>query len=341
VRIARQVPYPVKLVWSREDDTRGGQYRPMALHRLFGRVGAAGEPESWLHRIVGQSVIAHSVGDFLGARAPASMPRQLRRAALRGTRRLIEHEVVADFTSTEGAADLPYAIPNLRVELATVETGVPIGWWRAVGHTHTAFAVECFLDELAHAGGRDPCELRLALLGNAPRLRRTLEIARQKSGWGGPRPAGTGLGVAAHESFKSYCSQVVEVEVDGGSIRVKKVVAVIDCGRVINPDIVRAQIEGGIVFGLSAALHQEITFERGRVAQSNFHDFPLLRMHECPEIEVHIVPSDAEPTGVGEPGLPPVAPALGNAIFAATGLRIRKLPAAPELARLVAKKGDS
>jgi isoquinoline 1-oxidoreductase subunit beta len=326
VRIARRVPYPVKVVWSREDDMRNGFYRPMMLHRLRGAVDGRGRPAAWLHRIVGQSVVAHAGPDFLGSRLPAGTPRALRRLARRHAAQMFRKNVITDFTSTEGAHELPYAIRDLRVEYTAVETGVPIGWWRSVGHSHTAFAVECFLDELAGAGGQDPLALRLELLDRSPRLRGVLELAAARAGWGSPASPGRGWGLAVHESFHSYCAQAMEVSVEGGRVRVHRVVAAIDCGRVINPDIVRSQVESAVIFGLSAALFQEITFEHGRVRQGNFDDVPLLRMNECPAIEVHIVASDEPPTGVGEPGVPPVAPALCNAIFAATGRRLRRLP---------------
>jgi isoquinoline 1-oxidoreductase beta subunit len=202
-----------------------------------------------------------------------------------------------------------------------------VQWWRSVGHSHTGFSVEAFLDEVAHAGKRDPYELRRKLLAKEPRMLAVLDLAAERAGWGKPLPKGVGRGIATHFSFETYVAQVVEASVEkNGNVKVHRVVCAVDCGRVINPDIVKAQMEGGIIFGLTAALKTEITLENGRVQQKNFHDYQMLRMFESPIIEVHIVPSDVSPTGVGEPSVPPVAPALTNAIFAATGKRVRSLP---------------
>jgi isoquinoline 1-oxidoreductase beta subunit len=235
-----------------------------------------------------------------------------------------------DGTSVEGAADLPYAIPNLRVELHSPHSAIPVLWWRSVGHSHNAFVTECFLDELAQAAGKDPVEFRRALLDHQPRHRQVLEVAAEKAGWGKPLPPGRARGVAVHESFGSFVAQVAEVSLSGFGVKVHRVVCAIDCGRIVNPDTIQAQIEGGIVFGLSAALYGEITLKDGRVEQSNFHDYPVLRMNEMPWVEVHIVPSDEKPGGVGEPGVPPIAPAVVNAIAVLTNRRIRRLPIRPE-----------
>jgi isoquinoline 1-oxidoreductase beta subunit len=232
-----------------------------------------------------------------------------------------------DSASVEGAADLLYGIPNLQVDLHSPKIGVPVQWWRSVGHSHTGFSVEAFLDEVAHAGGKDPYQLRQDLLAKQPRMLAVLNLAAQKAGWGKPLAKGVGQGIATHFSFDSYVAQVIEASVaKDGTVRVHRVVCAVDCGRVVNPDTVKAQMEGGINFGLTAALKTEITLENGRVQQSNFNDYPMLRMFEAPSIEVFIVPSEEKPTGVGEPSVPPVAPALTNAIFAATGKRIRRLP---------------
>jgi isoquinoline 1-oxidoreductase beta subunit len=232
-----------------------------------------------------------------------------------------------DKTAVEGAADLPYEIPNLFVDWQQAPGGIPVHFWRSVGHTHTAFVVESFLDELAHAAGKDPYEYRRALLGKHPRHKRVLELAADKAGWGKPLSEGRGRGLAVHESFGSFVAQVAEVSVSKeGKVRVHRVICAIDCGPTVNPDTIRAQMEGGIVFGLTAALYGEITFEKGRVKQGNFHDYPMLRINEMPVVEAYIVPSTEKMGGVGEPGVPPIAPAVANAIFAATGKRIRKLP---------------
>jgi isoquinoline 1-oxidoreductase subunit beta len=302
VHVAKAAKAPVKVVWTREDDVRGGWYRPMWHDRFAAGLDANGDPIAWTHTIVGQSI-------------------------MQGT--LFEAFTIKDgidSTSVEGAADVLYGFPNLQVDLHTPKIGVPVQWWRSVGHSHTGFSVEAFFDEVAHAGGKDPYELRKKLLANQPRMRAVLELAAQKANWGSKLPPDVGRGIATHFSFDSYVAQVVEASVEKGAVKVHRVVCAVDCGLVINPDTVRAQMEGGIIFGLTAALKTEITLKDGRVEQSNFHDYQMLRMFESPEIEVHIVPSTENPTGVGEPGVPPVAPALANAIFAATGKRVRRLP---------------
>jgi len=303
VHVAKAVKAPVKVVWTREDDMRGGYYRPMWYDHMVGGVDASGNPVAWTHTIVGQSILAGTPFEPFGVKDGI------------------------DSASVEGAADLLYGIPNLQVDLHTPKLTIPVLWWRSVGHSHSGFAVEAFFDELAHAGGQDPFELRRKLLANQPRMKALLELVAEKANWGSPVASGRGRGIATHFSFDSYVAQVAEVSVDkDGGVHVHKVVCAVDCGRVINPDSVIAQMQGGIVFGLSAALKDEITFENGRVQQGNFHNYPMLRMNESPEIEVHIMPSSEPPTGVGEPGVPPVAPAVANAIFAATGKRIRRLP---------------
>jgi isoquinoline 1-oxidoreductase beta subunit len=236
-----------------------------------------------------------------------------------------------DHTSVEGASDMPYRIPHQLVELHTTKNGVPVLWWRSVGHSHNAFVVESFLDELAHRAGKDPYQYRRALLAGHPRHQRVLQTAAEKAGWGKALPAGVGRGIAVHESFGSIIAQVAEVKLDPrGQLQVRRVVCAIDCGRIVNPDTIKAQMESGIIFGLSAALHGEITLKEGRVVQGNFDSYPLVRMAAAPAIEVHIVASDEEPGGVGEPGVPPTAPAVANALFAAVGARVRSLPLTPD-----------
>jgi isoquinoline 1-oxidoreductase beta subunit len=294
---------PVKLQWTREDDTRAGWFRPLYLHRLRAGIDAEGRPVAWEHRIVGQSIIAGTA--FEGA---------------------LIHDGV-DQTSVEGAANLPYAIPNLSVELHSPALPVPVQWWRSVGSSHTAFAVETLIDELAAAAGRDPVEYRLSLLGDEhPRHRAVLELAAAKAGWDLPLPEGSGRGVAVHESFDTLVAQVAEVTVTGDQFRVDRVVIAVHCGLAVNPDVVAAQMEGGMGFGLAAALKSAITLDQGRVVESNFHDYRVLRIHEMPRVEVHIVPSADPPTGVGEPATPVIAPAVANALYAATGRRLRSLP---------------
>ncbi len=294
---------PVKLQWSREDDMRAGKYRPMHFHRVSGGVDAKGNIVAWQHRIVGQSLVKGTALETF----------------------LMKDGI--DSSSVEGVSDLPYTVPNLHVEAHHPDVGVPVLWWRSVGHTHTAFAVETFLDELAAAGGRDPVELRRELLEHHPRHLGVLNLAVEKAGWGTPLPAGRGRGVAVHESFGSFVAEVAEVTVKAdGSYSVDRVVCAVDCGIAVNPDVVRAQMEGGIGYGLSAARREQITLVDGAVQQSNFTDYMPLRINDMPVVEVHIVPSDVAPTGVGEPGLPPLAAAVANAIRAVTGKPIRRLP---------------
>ena len=293
----------IKLIWTREDDIRGGFYRPLYVHRLRAGLDAGGAIVAWEHRIVGQSIVT---GTPL--------------AALR-----VREGV--DATSVEGAANLPYAIPNIAVEPHTTTVGIPVLWWRSVGSTHTAYSTEAFLDELARATGRDPVDARRELLGGRARHRAVLDVAAQKAGWGQPLPPGRARGVAVHESFGSVVAQVAEVSRDSDGLpRVERVVCAVDCGIAVNPDVVRAQMEGSIGFGLGTALSSEITLVDGHVQQSNFHDFRILRIDEMPRVEVHIVPSAAPPTGVGEPGVPPIAPAVANALLALDGRSSRRLP---------------
>jgi isoquinoline 1-oxidoreductase subunit beta len=282
---------------------RGGYYRPIYYHLLRAGLDASGNPIAWQHRIVGQSILTGTPFESM----------------------LVKDGI--DMTSVEGAANLPYAIPNVLVDLHSTKIGVPVQWWRSVGSTHTAFSTETFIDELATTAGKDPVEFRHALLEKHPRHLGVLNLVAEKAGWGSPLSNGKARGIALHESFNSYIAQVAEVTVkpDGG-LRVDRVVCAVDCGVAINPDVIRAQMEGGIGFGLAAALHGAITLKEGRVEQGNFHDYPVLRMNEMPKVEVHIVPSNEKPTGVGEPGVPPIAPAVCNAIFAATGNRVRSLP---------------
>ncbi|MDS4069950.1 MAG: xanthine dehydrogenase family protein molybdopterin-binding subunit [Candidatus Competibacter sp.] len=304
-KATRELNAPIRLMWTREDDIKGGYYRPLFVHRLAAGLDAQGKPTAWLQRIVGQSIMAGT--PFAG---------------------MIKNGI--DPTSVEGASNLAYAIPNLRVELHSPQVGVPVLWWRSVGHTHTAFATEVFIDELAVAAGQDPYEYRRALLADHPRHRAALELAAEKAGWGAPLPKGRGRGIAVHESFHSFVAQVAEVTVQpDGNFKVDRVVCAVDCGVAVNPNVIAAQMEGGIGFGLTAALHGRITLKDGRVEQGNYADYPLLRIGEMPEVQVHIVPSEAHPTGVGEPGVPPIAPAVANALYAATGKRVRHLPIDP------------
>jgi isoquinoline 1-oxidoreductase beta subunit len=231
-----------------------------------------------------------------------------------------------DVTSVEGVVDTPYDIENMQAHLHTTETGVPVLWWRSVGHTHTAFVMETMMDDLAKAAGKDPVAFRRDNLSKHPRVANVLALAAEKAGWGTAMPKGIARGVAVHESFGSVCAQVAEVSVDNGKIKVRRVVAAIDCGLAVNPLTISAQVESAIVFGLSAALYGEVTLKDGVVEQSNFHNYPVLSIADMPKVEVHIVPGGTSPTGVGEPGTPPIAPAVSNAVFALTGKRLRELP---------------
>jgi isoquinoline 1-oxidoreductase beta subunit len=294
---------PIKLQWTREDDLGGGLYRPMYFHKLEAGLNSQGELIGWRQVIVGQSIMAG--GAFAGMMKDGIDP-----------------------TSVEGAANLAYQIPNIAVDLSTTQVGVPVLWWRVVGSSHTTFAVETFIDEIAHEAGQDPLEFRRKLLGAEPRLKRVLELAAEKAGWSaGPLPRGKGRGIAVAEAFKTFVAQVVEVSVnDSGQVKVDRVVCAVDCGTPINPDVIAAQMEGGIGFGLGAALYGAVTLKGGHVQQSNFNSYRVLRMNEMPKVEVHIVPSTEAPTGVGEPGVAPVGPAFANAIFAATGRRVHVFP---------------
>ncbi|MBF0499735.1 MAG: xanthine dehydrogenase family protein molybdopterin-binding subunit [Candidatus Riflebacteria bacterium] len=307
LEVAKAVKLPIKLVLTREDDMQAGYYRPQWYDRLSAGLDESGNLIAWRHTIVGQSIATGTPFEAM----------------------MIKDGV--DRSSVEGAQDIPYSIPNILVDLHSPKKGVPVFFWRSVGHSHTAFVVESFLDEAARAAGKDPFEFRRALLADKPRHRGVLELAAQKAGWGTPLAAGRGRGIAVHESFGSFVAQVAEVSVaSSGEVRVHRVICAVDCGRIVNPDIIRAQMESGIVFGLSAALHGKITLKAGRVEQSNYQNYPVIRMDEMPEIEVHIVPSTENPGGCGEPGVPPIAPAVVNAICAATGARIRSLPIQPE-----------
>ena len=297
---------PVKLVWGREDDMRAGYYRPMYYHALEAGVDAQGELTAWRHTIVGQSILAGTAFESM----------------------MVKNGV--DETSVEGAANLPYAIPNRLVELHSPKIGVPVQWWRSVGSTHTAFATECFLDDIARATGKDPFALRRALLDKHPRHKGVLELAAKQAGWGKPPGKDRARGIAVHESFNTFVAQVVEVSRRKDAVHIDRVVCAVDCGVAVNPNIVAMQMESGIGYGLSAALSGAITLKDGVVEQSNFHDYPVLRINQMPKVEVHIVPSGEKPSGVGEPGTPVIAPALANALAALDGKALRALPLATQ-----------
>jgi isoquinoline 1-oxidoreductase beta subunit len=275
----------------------------MYFHKLEAGLNEKKELVAWRHVIVGQSIMGGGPFEVM-----------------------VKNGV--DPTSVEGAATIAYDIPNIDVELSTTKTGVPVLWWRVVGSSHTTFAVEAFIDEVAHAAGKDPFTFRRDLLAHEPRLLAVLELAAEKAGWtSGPLPAGRGRGIAVGEAFKTFVAQVAEVTVDtAGQVSVDRVVCAVDCGIAINPDVITAQMEGGIGFGLGAVMYGAITLKNGRVEQDNFNNYRVLRINEMPKVEVHIVPSAEAPTGVGEPGVAPIGPAVANAIFAATGKRVHMLP---------------
>jgi isoquinoline 1-oxidoreductase subunit beta len=301
VEIAKHVDGPVKVVWTREEDIQHDMYRPYWLDRLSAGLDEQGRPVAWKNRFAGSSVIARWL--------PPGFKDGL------------------DPDSTEGAIDLVYDLPNFRVEYVRVEPpGIPTAFWRSVGPSHNVFVTESFIDEMAAAAKQDAVAYRRALLDKSPRARAVLDLAAEKAGWGQALPKGSGRGVSLQSVFGSYQAHVAEVEVSKeGTVRVRRVVCAVDCGTVVNPDTVQAQIQSGIIFGATAALHGEITLKNGRVEQTNFDTYQVLRMNEAPAIEVHIVKSAEPPGGMGETGTSAIVPAIGNAIFAATGKRLRKM----------------
>lgn len=299
VQVSKAVGRPVKVVYTREDDMHAGWYRPVAYNAFSAALDADGWPTAWVHRIASPSILA-TMGPLQGG---------------------------IDRTSVEGAQNLPYAIPNLLVTYANADFPIPVWFWRSVGSSINGYVTECFLDEVARAGGKDPVELRRRLLADHPRHRRVLDLAAEKAGWGTPLPAGRARGVALHESFGSIVAEVAEVSLgDDGVPRVHRVVCAVDCGQYVNPDTIVAQMESGIVFGLSAALYGEITIAQGRPVQSNFDDYRVLRIDQMPVVETYIVAEGDPMGGIGEPGTPPIAPALCNALLVLTGKPVRRLP---------------
>ncbi len=305
VHVARAARVPVKVVWTREDDIQGGYYRPLFVHRIEVGVNAKGLPVAWKHAIVGQSILANTPFEPM----------------------MVKNGI--DEASVEGVVDSPYLedVAARRVYLHSPKNAVPVLWWRSVGNTHSAFAMESMIDELAHAAGRDPLAFRVALLRNKPRHRQTLQLAAERAGWGKPPPSGRARGLAVHESFRSIIAEVAEVSVEeGGRIRVHEVTCAVDCGLAVNPLGIEAQVQSAVAFGLGPVLHSALTLKQGRVQQSNFHDYEVLRLHEMPVVTVHIVPSRARMGGVGEPATAPISAAVANAVFALTGKRLRSLP---------------
>jgi isoquinoline 1-oxidoreductase subunit beta len=301
VRIAQKVDGPVKIVWTREEDIQQAMYRPLYYDR-FAAVLTDGKITAWSHRVVGSSILARF--------APPAFVKGL------------------DGDAVDGAIDFPYDVPNIHVAYVRQEPpAIPTCFWRGVGPTHNIFVIESFVDELAHRAGKDPVQFRLDQLHGAPRLRACLELVANKAGWGQPLPARVGRGVAVQSVFGSHLATIAEAEVDrNGEVKVRRVVCAVDCGIAVNPNTIAAQIEGGLIFGLTAALHSQITLAKGRVQQSNFNDYRMMRINEAPSIEVHLIPSEEPPGGIGEPGTVAAAPSLANALFAATGVRLRQLP---------------
>jgi isoquinoline 1-oxidoreductase beta subunit len=306
LQVSKAMGKPIKLIWTREEDIQNDFYRPATCSKIEGAIDGKGHLIAWVHKLVAPSIFS------------------------RVYPQMVKNGI--DPAAVEGAVGIQYEIPNIHLEYVMIDLPVPVGFWRSVGHSHNAFAVESFIDELAYSAGKDPLEFRLHLLKNHPRPRRVLEVAAEKARWGKPLTKGHGRGVAHHFSFGSYVAQVAEVSVNekDGTIKVHRIVCAVDCGPVINPDIITAQMEGGIIFGLSAALRERIHFARGGVESANFHNYKILPMSQTPEIEVHIVKSDAKLGGVGEPGVPPTAPSVANAVFTATRARVRRLPMKPE-----------
>jgi isoquinoline 1-oxidoreductase beta subunit len=299
VETSKAVGKPVKVVWTREDDMQHDYYRPVSYLKMSGALDASGKPTVFMQRIVQQSLLKK-----LGSLPPDGVDR----------------------ISVDGSATLPYDIPNIRVEYTETDPGIPYGFWRSVGCSVQGYVVEAFIDEMARAAGKDPYQFRRDLLSKQPRHRAVLDLVAEKSGWSKPAPAGRGRGIAMMEAFGSILAQVAEVSVTNNAVKVHKVWCAVDCGWVINPDTVKAQMEGGTIFGLTAALKGEITIQNGRVVQKHFNDYPVIRHNEAPEVEVHLVPSTETPGGIGEPSTAIAAGALVNAVAAVTGKRIYKLP---------------
>lgn len=302
VHIAKASGKFIKLIWTREDDIQGGYYRPVYVHDVEIGLGPDGLPVAWRHRIVGQSLFTNTPLQDL----------------------IVPNGI--DWSSVTDGAPYSTAVPDVSFELHTTKVGVPVFSWRSVGHTHTAYVVETIVDELATLAGIDPLTYRQTLLKNHPRHLAALNLAADKAGWKNPLPKGMFRGLAVHEAMDSYVAQVVEISIQNGRVKIHRVVCAIDCGLAVNPDGVRAQLEGSIIFGLTAALYGEITLQQGKIKQRNFNDYKMLRMNESPAIEVCIVETQEKMGGAGEPGVPPIAPALANAVYAATGRRIRSLP---------------
>jgi len=305
LQLAKATGKPIKIIWTREEDMQHDFYRPGNCCKIEAGIDGNGQITAWSHRIVVPSIFTRI------------FPMMVRGGV--------------DPAAVEGIVE-PYEVPNIQVEYVKIDTPVPVGFWRSVGSSHNAFTVESFVDELAHLTRRDPLEFRLSHLKGHPRARRVLDLAAEKAGWGKPIKEGRKLGIAYHFSFGTHVAQVAEISANekDGSMKVHRVVCAVDCGQIVNPGIITAQMESGILMGLSAALKEQVAFAKGGVESANFYNYAILRIHEIPEIEVHIVKTQEKMGGIGEPGLPPIAPAVANALFKATGIRVRRLPMTPE-----------
>jgi isoquinoline 1-oxidoreductase beta subunit len=314
VELSKASGKPVKVIWKREEDIQYDAYRPGNSHRITGALNEQGRLIAWSHKVAAPSIIA--------TLAPQAPP--------------------VDGPAVTGITGLQYEIPNVSVEYVRVKTPIPVHFWRSVGDSHNGFSVESFMDEMAHAAGKDPLEFRMQHLKHNPRAYRTLDLVAEKAGWGKPLPADRAQGIASYPSHGSYISQIAEVSVNDktGQIRVHRVICAVDCGPIINRDNLVAQVEGALTMGLSAALKEKVEFSGGGVQSANFDDYQLLRMSEAPDVEVHILESDGPIGGMGETGLPPVAPVVANAVFAATGTRIRRLPMTPATFLEARGRGD-
>jgi CO/xanthine dehydrogenase Mo-binding subunit len=327
--IAARVKRPVKVVWSRESDMSGGYYRPQWTSKMRGAVTADGKIAGIANQSLSQSLIAGSSTGPLARAALNTLPGPLRATITNALMGAFASNTISDVLATEGIHTSVYMLENFKVGYTPVHAPIPVGFWRSVGASLNGFVMESFIDELAAAAKADPYEFRKKHLPPGSRARRVLDAVAALAMWGSPKPPGTGRGIARHESFETEVAEVAEVELVNGRIAVRRVWAAVDCGVAVNPDIVRAQVEGAIVYGLSAALYQAITFKDGMVQQSNYDTYPVVRMHEAPEMVVQVLESDAGPTGIGEPGLPPIAAAVANAVFDLTGQRLRRLPLEP------------
>jgi CO/xanthine dehydrogenase Mo-binding subunit len=342
VRLSERLGRPVQVIWTREDDMKAGRYRPQTWTRIHARLDDAGTITALGFDTISQSIMAEFAKVGVDALLPDVIPPRLRHWLARSTGRVLSsNALLADAIATEGATHIGYAIPNHRVSYMPFTAPVSVSWWRSVGFSVNSYVVESFIDELAHAAGREPYAFRRALLSESPRWLAVLDAVAELSGWGSALPDGTGRGIAVVEAFGSFCAEVVEARIDDDQIRVTKVYAVLDCGVAVNPDLVVSQVEGSVIFALSAALWGEITVEHGEVQQGNFDTYRIMRMHETPEIVVELLAGSDEPGGVGEPAVAPLAGALANAVFQLSGERLRRMPLQAEYARRLAAKQQS